>query len=93
MTVPFNPLTAPPQRVGSRQRTDLTPQQLDALLMLDVVEAAALVRVSTAKMRAEIKSGRLVAENFGTPTRPLYRIHRTQLDAWRAKCATVQATK
>lgn len=93
MTAPLNPLTAPPQRVGSRQRTDLTPQQLDALLMLDVVEAAALMRMSGAKIRAEMKAGRLIAENFGTATRPLYRIHRAQLDAWRAAARTATEGK
>lgn len=88
MTTPFNPLTAPPQRVGRRQRTDLTPTQLDALIFLDVVEAGALIRVSPAKIRAEIKAGRLLAENYGTPTRPLYRIHREQLDRWRDAART-----
>lgn len=78
----------PPQRVGKRQKTTLTPQQLEQLVFLDVVEAAALVRFSPAKIRQEIKEGRLIAENFGTPTRPLYRIYREQLDAWRLAART-----
>ena len=93
MTAPVNPLTAPPQRVGKRQQTTLTPQQLDALLVLDVVEAAALMRVSAAKIRAEIHAGRLAAENYGTQARPLYRIPRANLDAWRAAASTVQSSE
>ncbi|WP_199776935.1 helix-turn-helix domain-containing protein [Deinococcus sp. NW-56] len=88
-----NPLTAPPQRKGGRQRTTLTPEQLDALLMLDVVEAAALLRVGTDLIRREIREGRLIAENYGTPARPLYRIPRPQLDAWRAERRAAQAVK
>lgn len=89
----INPLTAPPQRVGKRQRTDLTPQQLDALTVYDVVEAAAHMRVSPAKIRAEIHAGRLIAENYGTPARPLYRIPRANLDAWRAAARTAQSSE
>lgn len=83
MTATANPLTVPPQRKGGRQRTNLTPEQLNALLVLDVVEAAALLRLSTDKIRQEIKKGTLSAENFGTPTRPLYRITREALNAYR----------
>ncbi|WP_169726649.1 helix-turn-helix domain-containing protein [Deinococcus murrayi] len=90
-----NPLTAPPRRRGGRQRTTLTPEQLDALHVLDVVETAALLRVGTDLIRREIRSGSLPAENYGTATRPVYRIHRAQLDAWRAerRAAAVQGTK
>ena len=56
--------------------------------MLDVVEAAALMRVSPAKIRAEIHAGRLQAENYGTALRPLFRIPRANLDAWRAAAQT-----
>lgn len=85
-----SPLTAPPQRRGGRQRTHLTPEQLEALRVLDVVEAAALLRIGTDLIRREIRSGRLAAEDYGTPARPLYRIHRAQLDEWRAGRSTVR---
>lgn len=78
-----NPLTVPPQRKGGRQRTDLTPQQLDALVMLDVVETAALLRVGTDKVRQAIKRGELLAEDFGSAQRPKYRIPREAIDAYR----------
>lgn len=89
-----NPLTSPPQagRRG-RQKTALTPEQLDALHVLDVVETAALLRVGTDLIRREIRAGTLPAENYGTPQRPVYRIHRAQLDAWRAERSTAQGQK
>lgn len=95
MNIPqaVNPLTAPPQRKGGRQRTNLTPEQLEALRVLDVVETAALLRVGTDLIRKEIRAGTLPAENYGTPSRPVYRIHRAQLDTWRAARSTAQAVK
>lgn len=93
-TPQVNPLTSSPkaQRRG-RQRTQLTPEQLDALHVLDVVETAALLRVGTDLIRREIRSGTLSAENYGSAGRPVYRIHRVQLDAWRATRSTAQAVK
>lgn len=82
-----NPLTTPPQRRG-RARTPLTPEQLAALPVLDVVETAAFLRVGTDLIRREIKAGTLTADNYGNAGRPLYRIHRAQLDAWRAARST-----
>jgi excisionase family DNA binding protein len=57
-------------------RTD-TPEEY-----LSIKRAAALAGLSPTKIRREIKAGRLLASNAGTPLRPLYRIQRTDLEHW-----------
>lgn len=79
----INPLTNAPQRKG-RQRTDLSPEQLAALNVFTIVEAAAFLRVGPDLIRRAVRSGDLASENYGNTSRPVYRIHRAQLDAWRA---------
>jgi len=86
-------LTRSPRVTNGRKRTTLTPEQLATLPVLDVVETAALLRGGQDLIRNEIKAGRLLAENYGTPARPVYRIHRAQLDAWRAERSTAQGQK
>ncbi|UQN07408.1 hypothetical protein [Deinococcus sp. QL22] len=96
MTIPSihaEPLTRSPRTTNGRQRTTLTPQQLDTLTVLDVVETAALLRIGQDLVRKEIRAGRLIAENYGTPSRPIYRIYRPQLDAWRAVRSTAAGAK
>ena len=60
-----------------------TLQELDALPVLDVAEVAQLLRITPDTVRREIKAGNLQAENYGSGTRPVYRIPREALNRWR----------
>ena len=76
---------------GARLRGETyTAQQLAQFEYLDIKEAAALLRINHELIRKAIHSGELVAENYGSDRRPVYRIHRPQLDAWR-EARTVKA--
>src|SRR5687767_13326675 len=45
-------------------------------------EAAILTGLSQDHVRRSILGGTLPASNMGTPDRPLYRIHRKDIDGW-----------
>ncbi|MDV6376090.1 helix-turn-helix domain-containing protein [Deinococcus arenicola] len=72
-----------PRRTG-RKPVTLTPAELDALGVLSVAEVSALVRIAEDTVRREVRAGNLKAEDYGTPGRPVYRITREALNAWRA---------
>lgn len=71
-----------PRRTG-RKPVTLTPAELDALNVLSIAEVSASVRIAEDTVRREVRSGRLKAEDYGTPRRPVYRITREALNTWR----------
>ena len=75
-----------------KQRVKYSMAELEALPVLDVAEVAELLRITPDTVRREIKAGNLVAENYGSGSRPVYRIARAALEQWRTS-RTVQGTK
>ena len=71
-----------PIRTG-RKPVTLTPAQLEELNVLSIAEVSALLRIAEDTVRREVRLGNLKAENYGTEGRPVYRIFRECVDAWR----------
>lgn len=71
-----------PRRTG-RKAVTLTPAQLDALSVLSIAEVSASIRIAEDTVRREVRLGNLKAEDYGTAGRPVYRITREALNAWR----------
>ena len=73
-----------PIRTG-RKPVTLTPWRsfVEELNDLSIAEVSALIRIAEDTVRRDVRLGNLKAENYGTEERPLYRIFRECVDAWR----------
>ena len=67
-----------------KQRVKLDTLELATVPVLDVAEVAEFLSITPDTVRREIKAGKLEAENYGSGSRPVYRIARAALDRWRA---------
>lgn len=93
MTSPSDNSNTPRTPSAARkQRIKLTPLELEALSVYDVAEVSDLLRITSDTVRREIRAGILQAENYGSGSRPVYRIPRAALEQWRAS-RMVQGTK
>lgn len=93
MTLPSGNSNTPRTPSEARkQRVKFSMAELAALPVLDVAEVSEFLRITPDTVRREIRAGILEAENYGSGSRPVYRISRAALDSWRAS-RTVQGSK
>ncbi len=91
-TTPSGHIPRTPSTARKLKQT-YTLQELDALPVLDVAEVAQLLRITPDTVRREIKAGNLQAENYGSGTRPVYRIPREALQRWRDSRTVTPSTQ